>query len=113
MTIDITKEADVNIKYKNNSDFDLVVTITSGGSAVDLSGDTIRMDIKENRNFQSYVYRLTTATEITISGANNNVLTFSKTMNLPNDTYYYDCYDATDGDYLFGGFIKVKRNITT
>ena len=102
MDIDITKQAKKNIKYKNNSDFELSITVTSGGAAVDLSGDTIRMDIKKNRDYQSYVYRLLSGTDITVSGASNNILTWSKVMNLPNDIYFYDVYNATDGDYIMG-----------
>lgn len=114
MEINIAKQDDANIKYKNNSEFDLSVTVTSNGSAVDLSGKTIRMDVKKNRTYQSYVYRLsTTGGEITISGADNNILTWSKVMNLPNDTYVYDVYNVTDEDYIMGGLIKVLRNITT
>jgi len=110
MEIDIAKQEDTNIKYKNNSDFDLSVNVTKAGVAYDMSGKTVRMDIKKNRDFQSYVYRLVSGTEITISTAN---LTWSKVMNLPNDTYYYDVYNVTDGDYIMGGLIKVKRNIST
>jgi len=65
---------------------------------------------KKNRNYQSYVYRLVSGVDITISTDN---LTWSKVMNLPNDTYYYDVYNVTDGDYIMGGLIKVSRNITT
>ena len=110
MEIDIAKESHTNITYKNNSDFDLSVKVTKAGVAYDMSGKTIRMDIKKNRKFQSYVYRLVSGTDITISTAN---LTWSKTMSLPNDTYYYDVYNVTDGDYILGGLIKVLRNITT
>ena len=114
MEIDIAKQDDTNIKYKNNSDFDLSVTVTSGGSAVDLSAKVIRMYIKKNRDYQSFVYNLsTTGGEITVSGASNNILTWSKVMELPNDTYYYDVYNVTDNDYIMGGLIKVLRNVTT
>ena len=110
MEIDISKESHTNITYKNNSDFDLSVNVTKAGVAYDMSGKTIRMDIKKNRKYQSYVYRLVSGTDITISTAN---LTWLKTMNLPNDTYYYDVYNVTDGDYIMGGLLKVLRNITT
>ena len=110
MEIDIAKESHTNITYKNNSDFDLSVNVTKAGVAYDMSGKTIRMDVKKNRKFQSYVYRLVSGTDITISTAN---LTWSKTMSLPNDTYYYDVYNVTDGDYIMGGLLKVLRNITT
>jgi hypothetical protein len=110
MEIDISKGATVNLTYKNNSDFDLSVNVTQSGAAYDMSGKTVRMMIKKNRNFQSYVYRLVSGTDITISTSN---LTWSKTMDLPNDTYYYDVYNVTDSDYIMGGLLKVKRNITT
>ena len=108
--IDIAKQEDINIKYKNNSEFDLSINVTKNGSAYDLTGKTIRAMIKTNRNFQSYLYLLSSGSEITI--ASNN-LTFSKVMNIANDTVYIDCYNETDSDYIFGGLIKVKRNITT
>lgn len=110
MEIDIAKQTDTNLKYKNNSEFDLSVNVTKNGAAYDMSGKTVRMMIKKNRDYQSYVYNLVSGAEITISTDN---LTWSKVMNLPNDTYYYDVYNVTDGDYIMGGLIKVLRNITT
>ena len=108
--VDITSQDDVNIKYKNNSVFDLDVNVLNDGVAYVLTDKTLRMDIKKNRNYQSYVYRLTSGTDITISGNN---LVWSKVMNLPNDTYFYDLYNETDSNYIMGGLIKVERNITT
>ena len=110
MEIDIAKESHTNITYKNNSEFDLSVDVTKDGSAYNMTGKTIRMMIKKNRTYQSHVYNLVSGTDITIATAN---LTWSKVMNLPNDTYYYDVYNVTDGDYIMGGLIKVLRNITT
>ena len=109
MEIDIAKEEHTNITYKNNSEFDLSVDVTKAGVAYTMTGKTVRMMIKKNRHFQSYVYSLVSPTDITIATAN---LTWSKVMNLPNDTYYYDVYNVTDGDYIMGGLIKVLRNIT-
>ena len=110
MEIDIAKQEDTNIKYKNNSEFDLSVNVTKNGASYDMTGKSVRMMIKKNRDFQSYVYLLVSGTEITIS---SNNLTWSKVMNLPNDTYYYDVRNATDDDYIMGGLLKVKRNIST
>ena len=110
--ISIIKQADVNIKYKNNSLFDLSIRVTKNdGSAYSLTGKSIRMDIKKNRDDQTRVYRLTSATEITIS--DTNLLTWSKVMELPNDTYHYDLYIVDDTYYIMGGLIKVERNVTT
>lgn len=108
--IDIAKQDDVNLTYKNNSEFDWSINVTKNGAAYDLTGKTIRMMIKKNRTYQSYVYLLVSGTEITIS---SNNLTWSKVMDLPNDTYYYDVYNLTDTDYIAGGLFKVLRNITT
>lgn len=108
--LNISKGDQVNVTYKNNSDFDLSVNVTKDGSAYDLTGKVIRMMIKKNRDFQSYVYSLVSGTDITISTAN---LTFSKVLNLPNSTYYYDVYNVTDQDYIMSGLIKVIPNITT
>ena len=110
MEIDIAKQDDTNLKYKNNSEFDLSVNVTKDGVAYDMSGKTVRMMIKKNRDYQSYVYNLVSGTEITISTSN---LTWSVVMNLPNDTYHYDVYNVTDTDYIMGGLIKVLRNVTT
>ena len=109
MEIDIAKESHTNLTYKNNSDFDLSVNVTKAGVAYDMTAKVIRMMIKKNRHYQSYVYSLVSGTDITIATAN---LTWSKTMNLPNDLYYYDVYNYTDGDYIMGGLLKVLRNIT-
>ena len=109
MEIDIAKESHTNLTYKNNSDFDLSVNVTKAGVAYDMSGKTVRMMIKKNRTHQTAVYTLVSGTDITIATAN---LTWSKTMSLPNDLYYYDVYNVSDSDYIMSGLIKVLRNIT-
>ncbi|GAF87700.1 unnamed protein product, partial [marine sediment metagenome] len=70
MEIDIAKQDDTNIKYKNNSEFDLSVNVTKNGVDYDMSGKTVRMMIKKNRGYQSYVYNLVSGTDITISSNN-------------------------------------------
>ena len=110
--ISIVKGESVNIKYENTSTFDFTFRVTKDdGTAYDLSADTLRMDIKENRDDQSYVYRLVSGTEITIT--DTNLVTFSKVMTLPNDTYYYDLKITSDVYFIIRGLIKVERNITT
>ena len=112
METDLTKQTDVNLKYKNNSDFDWSFrAIKANGTAYDLTTKAVRMDIKKNRDYQSFVYRLTESDGITVS--DTNLVTFSKVLNLPNDTYYFDVLVVEDNYYLRGGLIKVLRNITT
>jgi len=112
MEIDIRKQVDVNIKYKNGEVFDLSFRVyKDDGTAYDLTSDTLRMDIKKNRNDSSYLYRLTSTTEIAIS--DTNLVTFNKVLELPNDTYYFDLKITTDNYFIMGGLIKVERNVTT
>ena len=112
MEIDVRKQVSVNIKYKNGEVFDFAFRVTKNDdTAYTLTAKTLRMDIKTNRDDQSYVYRLTTATEIAIT--DTNLVTFDKVMNLPNDTYYYDLKITDDNYFIMGGLIKVERNVTT
>ncbi len=109
--ISIVKEEALNITYKNKSDFDLVIRVTrDDGSAYTLTGKSLRMDIKANRDNSSFLFRLTDSDGITISDTNR--LTFSKVMELPNDTYFYDLKIVTDDYFIMGGLIKVVRNVT-
>ena len=111
MEIDLRKRVWRDIHYENKSEFDLIIRVTKdNGDAYTLTGKTLRMDVKKNRDDQSYVYRLTSATEITIS--DTNLLTFSKVMDLPNDTYYYDLFIVDDNQYIMRGLLKVERNVT-
>ena len=111
-THDLIKQVSVNIKYKNGEIFDWTFRVTrDDGTAYDLTSDTLRMDIKENRDDQSFVYRLVSGTEITIS--DTNLVTFNKVLNLPNDTYVYDLKITSDNYFIAGGLIKVERNVTT
>lgn len=110
--ITIVKSEKINIRYENNSLFDLVIRVKKDdGSAYTLTGKTIRMDIKENRDNQSREYRLVSGTDITIS--DTNLLTWSKVMSLPNDVYHYDVFIVDDNYYIMSGLIKVQRNVTT
>ncbi|GAF82807.1 unnamed protein product [marine sediment metagenome] len=99
------------IEYYANDEFDLSVTITQGGSAVDLSGKTLVMEIKKDVNYQSFVYQLTTASEITVSGASDNIVTFSGTYNLDQRVYFYSLKNTTDSETLMYGTFIVTKNI--
>ena len=112
LEITIVKGERINIGYENTSDFDLRIRVTQNdGTPYTLTGKTLRMDIKENRKNQTFIYRLTDSDGITIS--DTNLLTFSKVMTLPNETYPYDLKIVTDDYFIMGGLIKVERNVTT
>ena len=108
MEIDIRKHVAVNIKYKNGDVFDLCFRLTKNdNSAYDLTSDTLQMDIKKNRDDSTYLYRLTESDGITVS--DTNLVTFSKVLELPNDTYYYDLKITSDNYTMISGLIKVER----
>jgi len=110
--ISIIKGERINLSYEDKTTFDLVIRVNQDdGSAYTLTGKTIRMDVKENRDKQSFIYRLTSATEITIS--DTNLLTWNKVMTLPNDTYVYDVFIVDDGYVIMGGLLKIERTIST
>ena len=110
--ISIVKGERINIKYENNTVFDLIIRVTkNSGVAYTLTAKTLHMDVKKNREDASYVYRLTQADGITIS--DTNLLTFSKVMSLPSDTYYYDLKITTDNYIIMGGLIKVERDVSS
>ena len=110
-TINAIKGEKIQINYMANDTFDTSVTITDDGTAEDLSGKTLVMNIKKDANYQSYVYQLTTASEISISGASNNIVTFSGTYDLNQGVYFYSLKNTTDDETLMYGTFVVTKNI--
>ncbi len=95
-----------DIEYYNGDSRTKSYTVTDAdGVAVDLSGDTITLTIKKRKS-GSAVATLTTASEISISGASNNVVNITFNHDLVERAYYYDLYDNTDDQTLmYGKFI--------
>ena len=108
------KPANHDITYYSGDKFDLSFTVTKdNGDAYSLSGKTLKMYIKYNRTDSTTVDTLTTTdSEITISGAGNNVVTFDKVMTMAAGTYVYDL-EIDDDDYTicYGNF-KVTYDTT-
>lgn len=101
-----------NIKAQNNDIyhykgdvFDEVWTVTlSTGTAYDLDGKTVVLSIKKDKTDTSDTEALsTTAGTITISGDDNNVITFNKVVSLDERSYYYDVVNTTDNYTLSYG----------
>jgi hypothetical protein len=109
-TLDNLKPANYDITYYANDEFDLSIEVKDAdGVAVDLSGDTITMTIKKKKS-SAAVYTLSTASEITISGASNSILTFSGNYDLKEMGYYYDLYNNTDEvTIMYGNFIVTEE----
>ena len=104
--------ANYNIDYYNADSYDLSITITDqDGSAVDLSGDTITLTIKKDKDDSSAVSTLSTASEIAISGASNNILTITINLDLDERSYYYDLYNNTDDETIMYGLFIVTKEV--
>ena len=111
-TLTAIKAANYDITYYNADSYDLSVTITDqDGSAVDLSGDTLTMTIKKKKTNTTAVATLSTASEIAVSGASNNVVTISFNIDLDERSYYYDLYNNTDDDTIMYGMFIVTGEV--
>jgi len=97
-TYDNRKPVQAIIRHYRGDKFDEVWQIAkSTGAAYDLSGKTVILSIKKKRTDSEAVETIsTTDTEIVISGASNDTLTFNKVINLPNAKYQYDCEIVED-----------------
>ena len=107
--------ANYDIEYYRNDEFDRSITITdANGDPVDLSSKTLTMQVKKNKSDStaSAVATLSTASEINVSGASNNIVTFSGTYDIPQGVYYYDLENTTDNKTIMYGQFKVTGDVT-
>jgi len=112
-TLNNIKAANYEISYYRNDEFDLSIAVTdSDGDPVDLSVKTIKLTLKSSTRATSNVLQLTTASEITISGVNNNIITFSGTYDLDRTSYAYDLENTTDAETIMYGLFLVTQDIT-
>jgi hypothetical protein len=106
--------ANQDIYYYNGDSRTKSYTVTDvDGAAVDLSGDTLTLTVKKKKCDSSAVATLSTALEITISGASNNVVNIAM-GNLPDldeRSYFYDLYNNTDGDTIMYGKLIVTKEV--
>ena len=110
-TLDNLKPGNYDITYYANDEFDLSITVTdANGDAVDLSGDTLTLTIKKRKR-SSAIYTLTTASEIVISGASNNIVTFNGNYDLDQRAYRYDLYNNTDEETIMQGLFIVTKEV--
>lgn len=87
-------------------------TITDGdGAAVDLSGDTLSLTIKKKKGGTAVDTLTTTAGDITISGASNNVVNIAFNNDLEEREYFYDLYNNTDDQTIMYGKLKVTEEV--
>ncbi len=113
-TLDNIKPANYNITYYMNDVFDLSITVTDeDGDAVDFSGKTLVFQAKKNKADATTdaVINISSASEITVSGAENNILTFSGTYDLDERSYYYDLENTTDSKTIMYGLFIVTEDV--
>jgi hypothetical protein len=107
-THDIRRAASVDIKYNLREAFAWTGTITDQDSAaVSLTGKTLVYSIRKTENGTAVATLTTTANDITISGAGNNIVTISSSSitGLTERTYYHDLENTTDNYMLFDGLL--------
>jgi hypothetical protein len=104
--------ANQDIYYYNGDSRTKSYTVTDGdGAAVDLSGDTLTLTIRKKKG-GAVVTTLTTASEITISGASNNVVNIAFNLAIFDErSYVYDLYDNTDDETIMYGLFIVTKEV--
>ena len=103
--------ANQDIYYYNGDSRIKSYTVTDkDGAAADLSGDTLTLTIKKKKSGAA-VATLSTASEISISGASNNIVSIAFNLaTFIERSYHYDLYDNTDGQtIMYGKFIVTKE----
>jgi hypothetical protein len=103
-THDIRRAANVDIPYNIREEFLWSGTVTLDGSPVDLSGKTLLYSIRSTEN-GSAVATASTASEIVVSGANNNIVTITidSISGIKERTYFHDLENTTDNKMIFDG----------
>jgi hypothetical protein len=97
-----------DIEYYNNDSITKSYTVTDqDGNPVDLSGDTLTLTVKKEKSGTA-IQTLSTASEITISGAGNNVVNIAFNHDFVEErSFVYDLYNNTDDDTIMYGLLIV------
>ena len=113
-TLTNIKPANYDITYYKGDTFDLSFSVSyDSGTAYDLSGKSIKMQIKRSRGDSVSVDELTTADgDMSISGASNNIITFDCIPVVDAATYDYDIEIDTDDYTIVYGQFKVTGDTT-
>jgi hypothetical protein len=105
---DIRHGQNVPIKHTIRDVFDLVFDVTDeDGDAVDLSEKVLVFSIRTKENNTAIATATTAAGEITIGGAGNNRVIFSKdfSSDLSEKSYFYDLDNTTDNKTIIDGML--------
>ena len=114
-TLDNISASKYDIKYYSGDEFDLSITVTDeDGNAVGLLGKTLKFQVKRSKTDTAVnaIIDISTASEISIGGASNNIVTFSGIYDLQGGKYYYDLENTTDSDTIMYGVFIVVYDVT-
>jgi len=103
-TFDTRKSKSITILHNLRNAFTMTIAVTDQDNvAVDLSTKDLVFSIRETENGTSIDTCTTAAGEITVSGNDNNILTFNKELELTRRIYYHDLQNITDDQSIIDG----------
>jgi hypothetical protein len=110
------RPAQYNVKIWRNDTWGQTFAILSNDVAVDLTGSTIVIQVRESASSSTALLTLsTTESTITITGTSHNQVTLNKVVTIPAGTYTYDMNvtfpSGVVKTYIWGTFI-VQEDIT-
>ena len=107
-----------NITAYQGADFDRTFTITQGGTALNLSGYTSGMQVREAADSTAYLLSLTSSSGITLGGTAGTIavaITSAQSSAISAGSYAYDL-EITSGagqvTRLLEGAFTVSGNVT-
>ena len=105
-----------NITAYQGADFDRTFTITQGGTALNLTGYTSAMQVREAADSTAYLISLTNGTGITLGGTAGTIavaITAAQSSAIPAGSYAYDLEIASGQvTRLLQGAFNVQGNVT-
>ena len=110
--------ATYNIKAYQGATYSLNMTWAIGGTAVNLTGYSARMQVRESYDSGTAVVSITSGTGITLGGTAGSIileLTPTTTAGVPSGQYVYDLELQTSGGYvtrLLEGNFTVDPEVT-
>jgi hypothetical protein len=107
-----------NINAYQGADWDRTFTVTQSGTALNLSGYTSAMQVREASDSTGYLISLTSGSGITLGGTAGTItvaITASQSSAIPAGSYAYDLEIISGAGFvtrlLQGGF-TVSGNVT-
>lgn len=108
------RPARYNIKLWKGNTWENIFTILKDSVPVNLSSAEVRIQIRRKPTSSTAEVTLTESDGISVGGANNNIITVSKRINIAAGEYYWDVLVINGGvytTYLWGTF-DITEEIT-